>query len=71
VLSTVEAEFIAFLRAATQALWLSKYFEEVGLPTTKPTIIHADNNGAISISTNDKNHCRTKHIDVQHHFVKE
>ena len=70
-LSTVEAEFMAFSQAATQALWLSKYFEEVGLSTTKPTIIHANNNSAISISTNDKNHHYTKHIDVWHYFVKE
>jgi len=30
-LSTVEAEFMAFSRAMTQALWLSKYFDKVGL----------------------------------------
>jgi len=38
---------------------------------TRPVTIHADNNGAIALSTNDKNHRRTKHIDVRHHFVKE
>jgi len=32
VLSTVEAEFMAFSQAMTQALWLLKYFEEIGLP---------------------------------------
>ena len=41
------------------------------MSTTKPTIIHANNNSAISISTNDKNHHYTKHIDVWHYFVKE
>jgi len=70
-LSTVEAGFMAFSRAATQALWLSKYFEEIGLPIAKPVIIRADNIGSISISTNDKNHWRTKHIDIRHHFIKE
>ena len=70
-LSTVEAEFMAFSRATTQALWLLKYFEEVGLSVARPITIHADNNRAISISSNDKNHRRTKHIDVRHHFVKE
>jgi len=38
---------------------------------TQPVTIHADNNGAIALSTNDKNHRHTKHIDVHHHFVKE
>jgi len=38
---------------------------------TRPVTIHADNNGAIALSTNDKNHWHTKHIDVCHHFIKE
>jgi len=55
-LSTVKAEFMVFSRATTQALWLLKYFEEIGLSMTQPVTIHADNNGAIALSTNDKNH---------------
>jgi len=62
---------MAFLQTITQAIWISKYFDEVGLPTQKPIVIHADNSGAISNSINYKNHQRTKHIDVRHHFVKE
>jgi len=62
---------MAFSRAATQAIWISKYFNEVGLPIAKPIIIHADNSGVISNSINHKNHRRTKHIDIRHHFVKE
>jgi len=70
-LSTVEAEFMAFSRATTQALWLSKYFDEVGLPIPRPLKIFADNSGSISNSLNDKNHQRTKHINVRHYFIKE
>jgi len=33
-LSTVEAKFMVFSWATTQALWLLKYFEEIGLPVT-------------------------------------
>jgi len=70
-LSTVEAEYMGFSRATTQALWISKYFTKIGLPTPKPIVVHMDNNGLISHSLNDKNHHRTKHIDVQHHFIKD
>ena len=70
-LSTVEAEFMAFSKATTQALWISKYFDEIGLPVNKPLTIYADNSGSIANSTTDKNHRRTKHIDVRHHFIKE
>jgi len=56
VLSTVEAEFMAFSKATTQALWISKYFDKVGLPVNKPLTICADNSGSIANSTTDKNH---------------
>jgi len=62
------AGYIAFIWATTQVLWLTKYFDEIGLPALLPIIIHADNDSSI---LNSKNHRHTKHIDIKHHFVKE
>jgi len=70
-LSTVEAEYMGFSRATTQALWISKYFTEIRLPTPKPIVVHVDNNGSIFHSLNDKNYHRTKYIDMWHHFIKD
>jgi len=56
VLSTVEAEFMVFLKATTQALWLLKYFNKVGLSVIRPLKIFADNSSSISNSLNNKNH---------------
>ena len=70
-LSTVKAEYMAFTRATTQALWLTKFFSEIGLPIKTPVIINAGNEGLISNSLNYKNYQRTKHINVKHYFVKE
>jgi len=63
-LSIVKAKFMAFSKATTQALWLFKYFDEVGLSINKPLTIYVDNSGSIANSLNNKNHGRTKHIDV-------
>jgi len=63
-LSTVEAKFMAFLKATTQALWMSKYFHEVELPVNRPLTIYADNSRSIANSTTEKNHWHTKHINV-------
>ena len=71
MLSTVEAKYIGFLRATTQALWISKYLNKIRLSISKPIVIFTDNNRSISYSLNNKNHCRTKYIDVQYHFVKD
>jgi len=56
---------MAFTQATQQALWLTKFFNEVGLPTATPVVIHADNNGSISNSTNDKNYRQTKCVDIK------
>jgi len=50
---------------------MSKYFYEVGLPVNRLLTICADNSGSIANSTTEKNHRRTKHIDIRHHFIKE
>ena len=64
-ISTVEIEYMAFTQATQQALWFTKFFNEVGLPTATPVVIHADNNGSISNSTNDKNYRQTKCVDIK------
>jgi len=37
----------------------------------KAMVIRCDNQGAISLTKNPTQHARTKHIDVQHHFVRK
>ncbi len=37
----------------------------------KAMVIRCDNQSAISLTKNPTQHARTKHIDVQHHFVQE
>jgi len=62
---------MTFTRATSQAIWLSKFFDKVGLQIDRPVLIYGDNAGSITNTVNDKNHRRTKHIDVKYHFVKE
>ena len=38
---------------------------------SKQITINSDNQGAIALSKDNKFHARTKHIDVQYHFVRE
>ena len=73
-LSTCEAECIGQTQATKEAVWLRSLLAEVAsmdecdLPTT---IIYGDNQGAISLAKNPKFHGRSKHIDIQHHYVRE
>ena len=36
-----------------------------------PTFIMCDNQGCIALAKNPTHHSRIKHIDVQHHFIRE
>jgi hypothetical protein len=57
--------------ATRQVIWLRTLTAELGIPYSGPTILNVDNQGAISYSYNAINHGRTKHIDIQHHFIRE
>jgi kynurenine formamidase len=44
---------------------------DVGFVQQDATTIMCDNQGCIALAKNPKHHSRTKHIDVQHHFICE
>ncbi len=73
-LSSCEAEYMAQTQAAKEAIWLTRLLSELdigfGLPT-KPILIKADNQGAIALTKDPRFHSRTKHIDIQWHFVRD
>jgi hypothetical protein len=70
-LSTTEAEYMANTQATKEAIWITKLMMDLGYMEKKMMVIRCDNQGAISLTKNPTHHARTKHIDVQHHFVRE
>jgi len=42
-----------------------------GKEEPKATVIFGDNQGAIALAKNPQFHARSKHIAIQHHFVRE
>jgi len=73
-LSSTEAEYMALTRATMEAIWLRFLLGEIPdfLYKKLPSItIFADNQECIALAHNPEYHARTKHIDIQHHFVRE
>ncbi len=68
-LSAAEAEYIALSGVTQEAMWLRQLISE--LNHLEVTVIYEDNQSAISMSQNAQFHGRAKHIDIQHHFVRE
>ncbi|PKU81649.1 Retrovirus-related Pol polyprotein from transposon TNT 1-94 [Dendrobium catenatum] len=69
--SSTEAEYRALSSAVSEILWLRRLVEELHLPQTSPTVIHCDNTSAIALAHNPVFHARTKHIEIDHHFIRD
>ena len=69
-LSSTEAEYMACTRAAQEAIWLCQLLEQLGFRQTSPTSLLGDNQGAIALAKNPGDHPRTKHIQLQYHFIR-
>ncbi len=72
-LSTTEAEYYALTGAAREAAWLRGLLDDFGYQgdDIRPTLIHGDNQGSLSLAENPTHHQRSKHIDIQYHFIRE
>jgi hypothetical protein len=70
-LSSTEAEYKALSSATCEAVWLRRILEDVEEKQKGPTCINCDNQSAIKLAHNPVYHARSKHIELQHHFVRE
>uniref|UniRef100_A0A2N9GWD9 Integrase catalytic domain-containing protein n=1 Tax=Fagus sylvatica TaxID=28930 RepID=A0A2N9GWD9_FAGSY len=68
--SSTEAEYRALADATSELLWLRWLLADMGAPQTTSTPIHCDNRSAIHIAHNDIFHERTKHIEIDCHFIR-
>jgi len=69
-LSTTEAEYVALTRAVQEGIWLRQSLDQFHIVCPVPLVVSTDNNGAKSLSINDSNHGKAKHIDIRYHFIR-
>ena len=71
-ISFCEAEYMALKEAAKELIWLKTVFNEIKpLNKYNTDLLYCDNKSAIDLSKNPEHHARTKHIDIQYHFVRD
>ncbi|OCB92037.1 polyprotein [Sanghuangporus baumii] len=68
-LSTIESEYIAAVHTAKEAIWLKQLISQIFSTINKPIILYADNKGAIDLAKTRQFSARTKHMDIQYHFL--
>ena len=70
-LSSAESEFRGIARGLVEVIWLRKLMAEIGFQQKGAYRLLCDNKAAISISENPVQNDRTKHVEVDKHFIKE
>ncbi|GKA73786.1 hypothetical protein Tco_0780088 [Tanacetum coccineum] len=68
--STTEAEYVAAANCCGQVLWIQNQMMDYGFNFMN-TKIHIDNESTISVIKNPVAHSRTKHIEIQFHFIRD
>jgi histone deacetylase 1/2 len=68
--SSTEAEYRGVVNAAAECIWLRQLLGELHFPVHKATVVFCDNVSAVYMSRNPVHHKRTKHIELDIHFVR-
>ncbi|PKU84943.1 Retrovirus-related Pol polyprotein from transposon TNT 1-94 [Dendrobium catenatum] len=68
--SSTEAEYRALAAAAAEVTWIRRLLHELDCPQHSPTPLYCDNTSAIALANNPVFHARTKHIDVDCHYIR-
>lgn len=69
--SSAEAEFRSMALGICELLWMKIILEDLKIKWEGPMKLHCDNKSAIAIAHNPVQHDRTKHVEVDRHFIKE
>ena len=69
--SSAEAEYRAVANAVAECSWICQLLQELLCDVHKNTLVYCDNVSAVYLSANPVHHRRTKHIELDIHFVRK
>nr|CAN78733.1 hypothetical protein VITISV_020436 [Vitis vinifera] len=67
--SSAEAEYKALAQGICEGIWIKRVLSELGQTSSSPILMMCDNQAAISIAKNPVHHDRTKHVEIDRHFI--
>ncbi|PKU65281.1 uncharacterized protein LOC110106346 [Dendrobium catenatum] len=68
--SSTEAEYRALASTAAEITWIRRLLHELNCPQPTSTSLFCDNTSAIALANNPVFHARTKHIEVDCHYIR-
>jgi hypothetical protein len=69
--SSTESEYKALANASAELLWVEYLLHDLGVFLPSAPTLYCDNIGATYLSSNPVYHARTKHIEIDYHFVRD
>ncbi|KAJ0532239.1 putative RNA-directed DNA polymerase [Helianthus annuus] len=69
--SSTESEYKAIADTVAELTWIEALLHELCFPITTTPTLWCDNLGATYLSANPVFHARTKHVEIDFHFVRE
>jgi hypothetical protein len=69
--SSTESEYKAIANATVEVMWVHTLLQELGVKNPPAARLWCDNIGEKYLLANPVFHARTKHIEVDYHFVRE
>nr|GEX52261.1 NBS-containing resistance-like protein [Tanacetum cinerariifolium] len=69
--SSAEAEYRGVANVVAETAWIRNLLLEFHAPLSTATLVYCHNVSAVYLSTNPVQHQRTKHIEIDIHFVRE
>jgi hypothetical protein len=69
--SSAEAEYRAVANCIAESCWLRQLLQELHHSPSRATVVYCDNVSAMYMSSNPVQHQRTKHVEIDLHFVRD
>jgi len=69
--SSTESEYRALADGVAEIKWLLSLLSELGLVAQQPSMIWCDNLSARALAANPVQHARSKHIEIDVHFIRD
>lgn len=69
--SSTEVEYRSMALTTCEVTWISALLKDLGLKNIPPAVLKCDNQAAIAIAANPILHEKTKHVDIDCHYMRD
>ncbi|KAG8497215.1 hypothetical protein CXB51_008460 [Gossypium anomalum] len=64
-------EYRGLANCVSKLLWVKQLLNEIGLTLSHSPVVWCDNTSTVSIAANPTHHDKMKHVEIDHHFIRE